>query len=84
MKDLDRYVADKNRWASLFGNRTFSLATHSERQRVADCIDCELAPENLYCDGEISHCEAEANHKRLSRIARELIQLDPLVEISEL
>jgi len=43
--------------------------------KAVAALDSELSPENLYCDGEISHAEAKANYRdimsRLARMERE-------------
>ena len=59
MKNLKKYIDDRNRWEAIFGGTpiTFPLS-----QKVVDNIgqslDSDLSPENLHCDGEISYKEA--------------------------
>jgi hypothetical protein len=37
-------------------------------------LSCALSPENLYCDGEISHAEAQRKYTRLMKEWRALEQ----------
>ena len=53
MKQLNAYIAKKNQWNAIFKSTQYCLDTHADRQRVADCIDSDLSPENLTCDGEL-------------------------------
>ena len=47
-------------------------------------IDIQLSPENLYCDGEISHTEAQMKYRMLSGAAKDLMKIDPNVVIYEI
>ena len=44
---LQAYVDQKNRWSKIFGGKPLSLAIAADRQKIADCIDSDLSPENL-------------------------------------
>jgi len=84
MKNLQQYVAEYNQWQSIFnGNSVLDLNNAKDRQAIADRIDSDLSPENLHCDGEISHAEAERKYKRLMKCVRELQKLDPKVKFYE-
>ncbi len=39
--------------------------TEQEILNQIDRIDCQLSPENLHCDGEISRSQAMAKQRRL-------------------
>jgi hypothetical protein len=81
MKSLQKYIDQKNQWASLFkGQRTESLYevdTAAGRKRVAGMIDCDLSPENLSCDGELPMSQVNARYRVLTAAARDLVKLDP-------
>ena len=87
MKALTTYIDNKNRWASLFkGQRTealYEIKTAAGRKRVAEMIDCALSPENLSCDGELSRTEVNRRYRELTTVAKQLLQLDPTVQIHE-
>jgi hypothetical protein len=78
---LEEYVANKNRWAAIFGGKQLSLL--KDRQAIADSIDADLSPENLTCDGELSRYQVQAKHRYLTRAAQELMSIDPSVTFYE-
>jgi len=80
MKNLKAYVAEKNTWGAIFGSRALDLNNDMDRIQIAQGIDCELSPENLHCDGEISLAEAERKRRKLNKVCAELLMLDPSVE----
>ena len=85
MKELNAYVAEKNRWNAIFGmTQPFDLNEPSDRKQIAQMIDSELSPENLHCDGEISHSQAMAKYRKLSTVARQLQKLDSSIQFYEL
>jgi hypothetical protein len=45
---------------------------------VAACLDSDLSPENLTCDGELSRAEIVQRHRVLTAAAAELARLDPV------
>lgn len=81
MKNLKAYVERKNAWSKLFGSQP--LVIGRDNQKIADSLDCDLSPENLHCDGEISAAQARAKYRALTAAARELQQLDPSVKFYE-
>jgi hypothetical protein len=80
---LQQYVGQKNEWRKIFKKPALSLMNASDRQEIADDIDCELSPENLHCDGEISRAEAMRKYRMLTRCAQELLSIDPNVRFYE-
>ena len=84
MKALQAYVDQKNTWSKMFGGRVLDLKSAADRKRIAESIDCELSPENLSCDGELSRAEVNRRFKHLTRCAEELLSIDPSVTIHEL
>ena len=83
MKTLQAYIDQKNSWNALFKGEQFEINTTAGRQRVANCIDADLSPENLTCDGELSRSQVQARYRQLTQAAKELKQLDPGVKMYE-
>jgi len=83
MKELKEYVNQKNSWNALFNKKGLSLTSAEDRQRIADMIDSDLSPENLTCDGELPRGTVIARHKQLTKVAKQLLALDPSVKFYE-
>ena len=83
MKALQAYLDKKNRWNAIFKGEQFEIQTAAGRQRVADCIDSELSPENLSCDGELSRAQVHARYKELTQVGGQLRAIDPSVKFYE-
>lgn len=81
--NLEAYVESKNAWAKLFGNKQMSLLNSADRQYIADCIEGDLSPENLTCDGELPRSEVQRRYNFLTRCAQELKSIDPAVSFYE-
>jgi hypothetical protein len=77
MRTLQAYVESKNKWRAVFGKGPLSLDSATDRQRIAETIDAEMSPENLTCDGELSHSQVQARYKQLITAAKQLVELDP-------
>ena len=80
---LEAYVESKNKWRAIFGQPALSLLNAADRQAIADDIDCELSPENLTCDGELTRSQVQAKYNKLTRCAQELLSIDPSVQFYE-
>jgi hypothetical protein len=83
MKALKTYLDRKNAYATIFGAKALTLDSATDRQKIADSIDCDLSPENLTCDGELPRSLVQARYKELTNAAKELKQLDPSVKFYE-
>ena len=83
MKALQAYIDRKNQWNAIFNGEQFEIKTAAGRQRLAENIDCELSPENLSCDGELSATQTRHRYLELTRVAQQLTALDPSVKIYE-
>ena len=83
MKQLKAYVDQKNSWNALFNKKGLCLTSAQDRQRIADMIDSDLSPENLTCDGELPRGVVIERHKQLTRVAKQLLALDPAVKFYE-
>ena len=83
MKALKAYVDARNSWARIFGNKEYDLKNAADRQKLAQCIDADLSPENLTCDGEMTGAQVRARYTNLIKVANELRAFDPKVTFSE-
>lgn len=82
-KNLEHYVEQTNKWSHLFGKRPLSLLNAEDRQVIADRLDGDLSPERLSCDGELPAAEVRKRYAYLTRVARELLSVDPSVTMYE-
>ena len=83
MKALQAYIEQKNKWQKLFKGPHYEIQTARGRQVVAACLDADLSPENLTCDGELSRAEVQRRYKALREAAVQLTALDPQVKMYE-
>jgi len=83
MKALQAYIDQKNKWNKLFKGKQYEIQTALGRQEVADCLDSELSPENLTCDGELPRSQIHAKYRTLTAAAKDLQKLDPTVKFYE-
>jgi hypothetical protein len=84
-KELQAYVATKNSWNAIFNinYKKLCLTSAEDRQKIANTIDSELSPENLTCDGELPRATVAARYKQLTKVAKQLLALDPTVKFYE-
>jgi hypothetical protein len=83
MKALQAYIDQKNKWNAIFKGRQYEVRTAKGRQEVADCLDADLSPENLTCDGELPRSQVQSRYRALTSAARDLQKLDPSVKFYE-
>lgn len=83
MKHLQKYVDQKNAWETIFGHPGLDIDNAGDRVRIANAIDCDLSPENLSCDGELSPAQVRSRYTQLTRAADELRALDPSITFEE-
>lgn len=83
MKNIKQYVDQKNAWETLFGHKGLDLNNPADRQRIANSIDCDLSPENLTCDGEMSRSAVQQRYTFLTKAAKELKAMDASISFSE-
>ena len=81
MKNLQKYLDQKNQWNAIFGGKP--LVIGRDNQRIAEMIDGDLSPENLTCDGELPRSQVNARYRELTGAAEELRRLDPTVKFYE-
>lgn len=64
---LKAYVEKKNQWRAIFGDAVIQWPlSQSAVDELAESIDCELSPENLTCDGELSRAQVRARYRELT------------------
>ena len=80
MSALQKYIDQKNKWNKLFKGPQYEIQTAKGRQVVAACLDSDLSPENLSCDGELPRSQVQAKYRALSAAAKELQKLDSTVK----
>ena len=83
MTALQKYIDQKNKWNKMFKGKEYEIQTLKGRQEVADCLDSDLSPENLTCDGELSRSQVNVKYNSLTKAAKELQKLDPTVKFYE-
>lgn len=83
ISNLEQYVESRNSWAKIFGKPALSLLNKADRQTIANCIDADLSPENLTCDGEVRGAALQRKAAFLNRCAAELASIDPSVTFCE-
>jgi hypothetical protein len=72
--NLRTYVENRiNYWRRLSNQRemTFPLS-HNDAKEIIHTLECDLSPENLHCDGEISNAEAQEKYDYYMRVHEEL------------
>ena len=69
MNALEQFVESSNRWNAIFGKdpMTFPLS-QKDANSLMDSIAGQLSPENLHCDGEISHAQAARKARELNKL----------------
>ena len=70
---LTNYVEQLNSWNAIFGKSGIEFPLTAESaQAIGSKLDGELSPENLHCDGEISHAQAMKKYNFLTSVLDEL------------
>ena len=70
---LAQYIDQHNSWQKIFDKAHVDIDINTMSKLQADDLirklDSEMSPENLHCDGEISHSQAQTkpNQRRKKR-----------------
>lgn len=81
--NLNNYVEGLNNWHKFKDSKPLSLDVAADRQLIAHTLDRDLSPENLSCDGEMPPDVVQARYEFLSKVCKELQDLDPTVKFYE-
>ena len=66
---LEQFVDSTNRWGAIFGDKAIEFPlSQKDANKIMDSIAGQLSPENLHCDGEISHAQARQKYRQLTTI----------------
>jgi len=80
---IEQYVDNKNAFRKIFSRPALSLLSAVDRQELASCLDADMSPENLTCDGEIRGAALQKKAAFLNRAAAELVSIDPNVVFAD-
>jgi hypothetical protein len=83
IQNIQDYVEDLNDVRDILDMPRLSLMRAEDRQRIADRISSDLSPETITCDGERDPDEIAARYRYMSRVAQELLSIDPTLSIEE-
>jgi hypothetical protein len=73
MKALEKFIAEENRWRTIFNLTELKVPTRAAQcEPLFEMLESKLSPENLHCDGEISHAEAMRKKKVLDAAWKDL------------
>jgi hypothetical protein len=62
---IPKYFQDKLAFDKLFGDKALGEPTKENAMKWAKRVYCELSPENLTCDGELSRAQVNARYRAL-------------------
>tara|TARA_R100000935_G_scaffold17039_1_gene33666 strand:- start:8745 stop:9044 length:300 start_codon:yes stop_codon:yes gene_type:complete len=69
---LGYYIRKKSKYSYRVHNPLSYPLTQDNVDEISETLDCNLSPENLHEDGEISQNEAERKYQYYSRVIDEL------------
>jgi hypothetical protein len=73
VRHLNDYMDQRTKWMEIFNKPGYSFPLTQEMANdIASQLDGDLSPENLHCDGEISHSQAMAKYRFYKLVAQEL------------
>lgn len=76
---LEQYVAQYNSWNKIFDKSHVDININNITQDQAHSLimklDSEMSPENLHCDGEITHAQAQDKYDHLMGVWQDLRHL---------
>lgn len=73
MKALKKFIAEENSWRTIFNHTEIKMPSNAAQcEPVFEMLECKLSPENLHCDGEITHAAAMRKKKALDAAWKDL------------
>lgn len=79
--NLTKYIERKDFWRKRQGKPGYDANNREDCQSLANSIGCDLSPENLHCDGEISAAEARKRYKFFMACLAEIKALHPSIKM---
>lgn len=72
-KRFQDYLNEKNFWPKYKGEPTIEFPLTQENvDYLGNCLESDLSPENLCCDGEIPYAKAKARGNKLRGVIKDL------------
>lgn len=79
MSALQHYIDRKNALSQLFGGEVITQPLTGEGvAELRHCLEADLSPENLNCDGEVSRGEAQKRKAYYLEVEAELDRITPV------
>ncbi len=74
MKNLELYISKKNFMNDLFNKPLINInaLTLEDVKNLYDSLDCDMSPENISCDGELSYGEVKKRSKFYNAVLADL------------
>jgi hypothetical protein len=76
---LEQYVAQYNSWNRIFDKSHVDIninnITKDQAHSLVMRLDSEMSPENLHCDGELSHSQVQTKYDHLMGVWQDLRHL---------
>ena len=76
---LEQYVAQYNSWNKIFDKSHVDIdinnITKDQAHSLVMRLDGEMSPENLHCDGELSHSQVQTKYDHLMGVWQDLRHL---------
>ena len=73
---LEQYVAQYNSWNRIFDKSHVDIninnITKDQAHSLVMKLDGEMSPENLHCDGELSHSQVQTKYDHLMGVWQDL------------
>jgi hypothetical protein len=76
---LEQYVAQYNSWNKIFDKSHVDIdinnITKDQAHSLVMRLDGEMSPENLHCDGELTHSQVQTKYDHLMGVWQDLRHL---------
>jgi hypothetical protein len=76
---LEQYVAQYNSWNKIFDKSHVDIdinnITQDQAHSLVMRLDGEMSPENLHCDGELTHSQVQTKYDHLMGVWQDLRHL---------
>ena len=76
---LHQYIAQHNSWQKIFDKSHVDIdinnITQDQAHSLVMKLDGEMSPENLHCDGELTHSQVQTKYDHLMGVWQDLRHL---------